>query len=362
MRAMVETLEARAADSRDLGLSTEVEAHLTLARTIVNGGERYLGEVEGGATAQTAPSTPAIVAAAGQLMNSQGQFSLASVPVREDLNAERNDAIREAKLLLAGSAGVAVLIVGTLVVLDNRRVLRFFAHQEARRESAERLAAHRGDVVNMASHELRNPLTVLTLSTGMITRAAEQRNDRALTELAQDAHVAALRCQSLVNELLDLGRLDADRLQLHLGATPLLPALHDAVAMSEAHHGSRKFAIDGARDIKVSADEDRLRVILRNLVDNAYKYSPAGSRVTVTIREWEGRVRVDVEDEGEGVPPAYRERIFERFERVSGSQHISGVGIGLYLSRELARRMNGDLRLGEREHGASFGLELPGAA
>ena len=361
-RSLIADIERREMAVADWGLTVQVENHLNQARVIADGAESFLEEIDGGATVANAPSTRAVVGATNALLASQGQVGIAASPVRLELNEERRNSVREAQYLLGASVVVALLGLGALIVLDHRRVVGYFATQDARRESAERLAAHRADVVNMASHELRNPLTVLTLSTDLMSRAASQRSDTEMTELAVDAHVAALRCQSLVNELLDLGRLDADRLQLRLGATPLLPALNEAVAMSAAHHGERDVTLAGDTDLRVSADGDRLKIILRNLVDNAFKYSPPGTPVFVTVGEWEGRVRIDVQDEGRGIPEAYRERIFQRFERLNPADHVSGVGIGLYLSRELARRMDGDLRCSESERGAAFRLELPAVA
>jgi signal transduction histidine kinase len=129
--------------------------------------------------------------------------------------------------------------------------------------------------------------------------------------------------------------------------------------MSTAHHGPRDVHISGDQLTPVSADPDRLKVILRNLVDNAFKYSPADSGVFISISQFEDRVRIDVQDEGAGVPEEFRERIFERFERLGTPAHASGVGIGLFLSRELARRMDGDIRCEPSERGARFELELP---
>ena len=361
-REQVAELQAQAGKAEELGIDAALTKHLQSAILVMDGADQFMIEIDGGATTATAPSTQPVIGAATALLTGQGEFALAISPVRDALDAERRDSLREAQILLGGAVAIAAATLGTLLLLDNRRVLRVFAAQESRTESAEKLAAHRADVVNMASHELRNPLTVLTLSTDMMRRATAAQGDQQLAELAIDAHVAAQRCEALVNELLDLGRLDADRLQLKVGATALLPELNAAVAMSEAHHGSHPFIISGADTTRVNADPERLRVILRNLIDNAFKYSPPGSAVSVNVEEWDGRVRIEVRDEGLGVAEADRERIFERFERTSSTEHVPGVGIGLYLSRELARRMDGDLRCAASEHGAAFSLELPEAS
>ncbi len=355
-------IEGQFANAQALGIDESLGGHLAKAKAVMDLADQFVAEIDGGARTANAPTRQPIVAAAGALLTSQGEFALAISPTRVQLDEQQRDSLREAQVLLGGAVAIAVVTLGTLLLLDNRRVAQVFAAQETRRESAEKLAAHRADVVNMASHELRNPLTVLTLSTEMMRRAAESGTDPLMADLAGDAHVAALRCEALVNELLDLGRLDADRLQLKMGSTALLPALNDAVAMSAAHHGVHPLLISGAESTRVSADPDRLRVILRNLIDNAFKYSPPGSNVHVHVEKWEDKVRIEVKDEGLGIPEADRERIFQRFERATSTAHVPGVGIGLYLSRELARRMDGELRCSSSDAGAAFSLELQHAS
>jgi signal transduction histidine kinase len=352
-------VEAEAAKRLDIGGA--LETYTEKARLAVELCETFLAEIDGGATTETASSTEATVAATTDLLAAQGQFALAVGPVRQELDEARRESLREAQWLLVVAAVVAAAVLGGLLLLDARRITSLFSRQEARRETAERMAAHRGDVVNMASHELRSPLTVLTLSTDLLRSTAGGRQDAEMAGLAEDAHTAALRCEALVSELLDLGRIDADRLQLRLGATPLMPALNDVVVLSEARHGSHPLLISGADEVRVNADPERLRIILRNLIDNAFKYSPPGSDVHVEVEEWEGRVRIDVRDEGSGIPEGQRERVFQRFERLSATEHLPGVGIGLYLSRELARRMDGELTCAPSTDGATFQLELPQA-
>ena len=344
-----------------LGMDENLAPYIDSARAVLDSGEAFIAEIESGAAMETAPSRDLTVAAASNLLRSQGQFAFDISPVRLRLDQDRRDALREGQILLGAAVAVAVVTLVSLLVVDTRRIQDMFVRQEQRRETAERLAAHRGDVVNLASHELRSPLTVLTLSTDVLRGTANERNDPELSELANDAHTAALRCEALISELLDLGRIDADRLNLKMGATPLAPALQDAARLSEATHGVHPLIINGAEDVRVNADPERLRVILRNLIDNAFKYSPTGSDVQVEVAEWEGRVRIDVRDHGTGVAEADRDRIFQRYQRLTATEHLPGVGIGLYLSRELARRMDGDLRCAPSDDGARFQLELPQA-
>lgn len=352
-------VEERRPLMRELRIEEHVDPHLAIADEFFVAAKQFLEEVDAGATVDTADSTDRVVAAAGELLENQGPLTIALAPAGQSLDADRRSSVRNAQYLLGAAALIALLALGTLIVLDSRRVERAFADESGRREQAERLAAHRADVVSMASHELRNPLTVLTMSTDLLKRTAQERGDAQFEVLAEDARLAARRCDMLVSELLDLGRLDADRLQLRIGTTPLLPAVRTAIEVSESQHGERDVTIAGDASIQVHADPERLRIILRNLVDNAFKYSPSQSEVVIRITQGMDRVRIDVVDGGLGVPESDHERIFQRFERAHSTAHIPGVGIGLFLSRELARRMNGDLKCVAADRGSDFCLELP---
>ena len=361
-RATIVDIESQKDEAERLGLDTSVEAQLALARAVLEPAETFIAEVDAGATTQNAASRPAVVGAAGQILQSRSTFTSETDAVAEKIDRSRRGAVREAAYLLLAGVVFALVVIFALGFLNRARTHRIFAAEESRREAAERLAAHRADVVSMASHELRNPLTALTMASELLAREAARCQLPELGALAEDAHVAAWRCNALVNELLDLGRLDADRLHLKTGTTPLRQPLAEAFAMAQAHHGPRDVRLEGAVESSVLADPDRLRVILRNLIDNAFKYSEPDSVVSVSIAGQGDRVLLDVRDEGVGVPPEFHDRIFQRFERLSAPGHVGGVGIGLFLSRELARRMNGDLRCREVERGADFELELPVSA
>jgi signal transduction histidine kinase len=361
-RAKLRQVEVGKPDAVRWGFADELEAHLALARVVFDTIDRFIAEIDGGLRVPAAPSAAAVSTSIRGLVPGQGHFTDAASPAALELDQDRRDAMREAQALLFVALGVALAAFIALGIIDTRRVGRLFASETARREEAERSAAQRADVVNMASHELRNPLTIMMLTTSMLAEAAAERGDDELAMLAADARTAAARSELLVDELLDLGRIDADRLELAPRRTPVRPAVDDAVALTASQHGVRPVLVDGLPDLAVFADPQRLRLILRNLVDNAFKYSPAGSPIQVHVVPEGDRVAVEVVDEGAGIAESDRERIFGRFERLSAGGDIPGIGIGLYLSRELARRMQGELSCADSNHGTSFRLVLPAVA
>ena len=117
-----------------------------------------------------------------------------------------------------------------------------------------------------------------------------------------------------------------------------------------------------ARAVQVAADPDGLRQVLVNLVENAVKYSPDGGRVELELEPGDGRVRFSVRDRGLGIPAAEHERIFEKFYRLDPnlSRGVGGTGLGLYICREIVRRMGGRIRVeSEPGRGSTFSFELP---
>lgn len=354
-------IESRLALAAELDLAEVVEGQLEIMHRYLDAADDYMVEISEGSTIEESPSAQLVIAAATELVQNESTLATSLPPVSANLSQERKDAVNQAMALLGVAAGIGILTLGALAFIDSRRVERVLSDESGRREHAERVAAHRADVVSMASHELRNPLTILMMTTDILDDAARKLGNQEIGALTSDARVAAIRCNLLVDELLDLGRLDAERLQLRIGATPLLPALRSAIEVSISQHGPREVEISGDAASHVSADPDRLKTILRNLIDNAFKYSPQDSTVRVHISEENSRVRLDVLDEGGGVASEYRELIFERYHRAPATAHVSGIGIGLFLSRELARRMNGELCCIESERGSDFRLELPGA-
>jgi len=277
---------------------------------------------------------------------------------REDGHRRMAAGFNRTEWLILVLAAATAAVVGTYASLQVRQMLRREAAASERLGRAERRADYNSAVVNLASHELRSPLAVMQLSGGMIESAAAERGDSSLGELAAMATGAARRAELLVNELLDMGRLDAGRLELARQPVDVGPALERVIAITEERRGQRPVEMTGL-PASVLADPERLAIVLRNLVDNAFKYSPAGSPVRIDVRSEGEAVVVRVSDEGPGIPPADRERVFARFERLDQTAGVGGIGIGLHLSRELTMRMDGSLNVVPGHAGACFELKLP---
>jgi len=240
---------------------------------------------------------------------------------------------------------------------DLARALATMQRELRRQEAARR------SFVATASHELRTPLTSLQ---GTIELLDEDLRDGRLDQedarrQVQSAQRELRRLARLAGELLDLSRLDAD------------VALRDEpVELGEVSRAvAAEFELRAAEsDVELqvpappgpcwgSGDPGAVARVLRILIDNALRHAPSASTVRVVPAYHGETATVAIDDDGPGVLPADRERIFVRFERGSAPSGESGFGLGLAIGRELARKMGGELRLADTESGASFVLDLP---
>lgn len=214
------------------------------------------------------------------------------------------------------------------------------------------------ELASAVAHELKSPLAAIRGAAAALARPESLTGaDRAaLLRVLADASAQADR---LVADLLLAARLGAGRLSLavqEVDVVAVVESVADAAAVAHEGAAVRTRARDGVRPLAM-ADPDRLRSALESLVENALSYAGA---VDVTASVDGDRVRIGVADEGPGVPADQRERIFEPYVRLA--ERTAGTGLGLHLSRELARAMGGDVTLEPGEGaGATFVLELPAA-
>jgi signal transduction histidine kinase len=177
----------------------------------------------------------------------------------------------------------------------------------------------------------------------------------------------AERLARTVNDILWASRLDAGSLNVAIGSCDPARLAREVVEAQLAHVDPRYHLVLEAPDDlpDVVGDEDKIGRVLINLVDNAIKYSPDGGRVEIKLTRVGGSVRFSVTDEGLGVPPSEQRRIFEKFYRLDPNmtRGVGGTGLGLFICRELVRRMDGRIWVESAGFGSgsTFSLELPAA-
>ena len=258
---------------------------------------------------------------------------------------------------LARRAGLAV---------DNARLYR----------DAQRAIRARDEFLSVASHELRTPLTSLLGFAHLLRRQfdAEAGPDERVVRRGLEAiEHQSERLSRLVARLLDVSRLEDGQLVLEpvvADLTRLVERVTDAARVSA---GRREVVVTAPPELRATVDPLRLEQVVANLVDNAIKYSPDGSRVVVELsrgaepsrgtqlaRGTARTARLSVTDRGVGIPPERRERIFDRFYRAHADAHVAGMGLGLYISRQIVELHGGSIRV---EHppggGTRVVVELP---
>ncbi|HEX8498266.1 MAG TPA: HAMP domain-containing sensor histidine kinase, partial [Actinomycetales bacterium] len=213
------------------------------------------------------------------------------------------------------------------------------------------------------SHELRTPLNAIVGFAQLLELDAETPEAR---EAVEQILLAGRGMVALVEEILDIGRIEAGGLQLDLQPVPLGPAVAAALAMLVPASTARSLVVHdlvGPDGPVVLADPDRLRQVLLNLVSNAVKYNVEAGRIEVSVTRTPDAVRLAVTDTGSGLTPAEVSRLFVPFDRLGApARGIAGTGLGLVVTRTLVEAMGGQLEVESRTgEGSTFTLALPHA-
>src|SRR5579864_5714851 len=231
-------------------------------------------------------------------------------------------------------------------------------------ERLQALDRMKSQFLNLASHELRSPLGVISGYVSMLEQGSFGQLKEPGLRAVEIVKAKALEMNLLVAQMLDAARLEEGKLTLKRDNLDLRRIVDQAVTMVKPMASSAdQLAVDSAADeVPVFGDPDRLLTIITNLTENAVKYSPDGSQVVLRVWSQDGSAKVSVSDTGVGIAPEDLPRLFNRFERLQHPQtrHVGGTGLGLYLSRELARQHGGDIEVNSVEGGGStFTLVLP---
>lgn len=242
-------------------------------------------------------------------------------------------------------------IVGaTLVLQDVTRLMRF-----------DEL---KNDLVATVAHEFRTPLTSLRMAIHLCAEEVVGPLTEKQADLIGAARDECERLQGIVDDLLDLSRIQAGRMELREQAVGARALLEEATAPLHGPAADAGVALvlgSGGEELTVRADPERAGLVVANLVGNAIRHTPRGGSITVRVHEAGDRLRFEVADTGEGIAPEYQERIFDKFFRVPGRRR-GGVGLGLYISREIVQAHGGEMGVQSVPgHGSTFWFTLPRA-
>ena len=244
---------------------------------------------------------------------------------------------------------------------EGRRFAGSIADVTERRE-VDRL---KREFVSSISHELRTPLTSIRGSLGLLAGGVFGALSPDATEIVAVAERNVVRLIGLINDILDLERLDGGRLEMRFESSRAVAVVERSLEAVRSFADQSKVALivdPVASSVRVRADADRLVQVLVNLVSNAVKFSSSGSAVTIRVALAPGMAEFQVEDRGRGVPPALREAIFERYRQVEASDSRSkgGAGLGLAICKAIVEQHGGSIGVrAAAKTGSLFWFRIP---
>ena len=231
------------------------------------------------------------------------------------------------------------------------------------RSAAEEALRTRDRFLSIASHELKTPAASLSLTVESLQRASAGHRldaERLSAGLARLA-TATNRLGILVDELLDVSRLTAGRMEFRSEPTDLVSLARDVIGRFAAADDVARIRLTGADEAWVAGDASRLDQVVTNLIDNAVKYSEADAPIELEVGAADGGVTLAVRDRGFGLDEEASARLFEAFGRGLNAEHIPGLGLGLFISHQIAERHGGRIEARARPDGggSEFTLWLP---
>jgi len=220
----------------------------------------------------------------------------------------------------------------------------------------------KNDFIGMASHELKTPLTSLTALIQVLQQKVKENGDHLMISVLARANSQTKKMAALINGFLNVSRLESGKLLIEQHTFELNSLISEIIDEMRLSISTHTLAFEPVGEIHVDADREKIGSVLSNLLSNAIKYSPKGKVVAVQCAVGPELVTVSVQDEGIGINPQDMERLFDRYYRVQSehTRHISGFGVGLYLSAEIIQRHGGTIWAeSKKDKGSTFYFTLP---
>jgi signal transduction histidine kinase len=233
------------------------------------------------------------------------------------------------------------------------------------RQKQEEVQTAKDDLLSLASHQLRTPATVVKQYVGMLLQGYAGKLDEQQMEMLDSAYESNERQLEIINQLLYVARLDADRIKLRTEKTDVAKLMHDVARDQSQTVADRNqqlsFRIPN-QPLWAEIDPHYMRMVLDNLLSNAVKYTPEGGSITLSARRTSGQIVLRVADNGVGIDPALQASVFEKFTRVENelSTDVNGSGVGLYLTQKIVQLHNGTIEVVSAPgKGSTFTVRIP---
>ncbi|NEU09599.1 PAS domain-containing protein [Flavihumibacter sp. R14] len=248
------------------------------------------------------------------------------------------------------------------VYFDNQEVAQRFIGSVLDITEQKLDEIRKNDFIGMVSHELKTPLTSLSAYVQMLTGRANRNDDSFTAEALSKANQQVKKMSTLINGFLNVSRLESGKIHLNKEDFEIAELVREIIEEAVLNFEHREIVFHPCEYHTIHADKDKIGSVISNFLSNALKYSGAGKPIEVRCEKVDNEIHLSVRDQGRGITSQDLSRLFERYYRVEShdNQHISGFGIGLYLSAEIIKRHNGQIwaesEIGE---GSTFHFKLP---
>lgn len=262
--------------------------------------------------------------------------------------------------ILAGQAPSAAADEDTLFAKLDHRLLRLYETVQAREKRLDAERAKLQSLVSDISHQTKTPIATLKMLTDTLRTRPMSEAERAQFLDASARQIDKL--DFLIQALVKTSRLETGVITLEKRPQPLAEtiALAASDVLAAMEQKELQFSVSSPETLTLPHDRRWTAEALANLLDNAVKYTPAGGRIALRVEEWESQVKIDVSDTGCGIPEAAQGAIFQRFWRAPAVHEEEGIGLGLYLAREIITLQGGYIRASSAPgKGATFSIFLP---
>jgi PAS domain S-box-containing protein len=276
----------------------------------------------------------------------------------QEVNTRGQHTPFETEVICKDGSRLPVLVGSVTFQQRPRQNISFVLDNSARKELEQRKDAF----LSMASHELKTPLTALKLQTSLLHRQLAKQGIQDAAPALSRMETQINKVTRLVEELLDVSKIQAGRLEYFRETVDLEALLQEITEILQQTNPSHTIVVRGTVGTSLIGDRDRLGQVFINLLSNAIKYSPCAETVEMDIDASPETVTIRVHDHGLGIPREQRDKIFERFYRATGPKQraIPGLGMGLYIVAEIVKRHGGTITVeSEVEKGSTFTVTLP---
>src|SRR5262249_49004680 len=248
-----------------------------------------------------------------------------------------------------------------VIAIENARLFREIEEKSPQLEVASQ---HKSEFLANMSHELRTPLNAIIGFSEVLSEKMFGELNEKQEEYSKDIHASGEHLLSLINDILDLSKIEAGRMELELVEFDLPTAIENALMLVRERAGRRSIALHTNIDNRlgqIQADERKGRQGVLNLLSNAIKFTPEGGRIDVAAVPKDGLVEVSVSDTGIGIAPEDQEKVFEEFRQVgTAAKKVEGTGLGLTLCRKFVELHGGRIWVKSQEGvGSTFPFSLP---